>query len=102
MAAATATQRRKQQKPASAAAAADPAAAAPPPPASTLDLVRFAALQHGGFVLCILGIALLVAGYEADWMHPTLLSLTSLGLCLLGLFMHETRPVNVSPWWGAG
>lgn len=83
--------RSKQGQHSLAAAPAQAAASAPP---STLELLRFATLQHGGLVLCIIGVVLLMVGYDAGWMHPTHLSLTCLGLCLAGLFMHETRPVN--------
>jgi hypothetical protein len=59
------------------------------------DYARFVTLQHGGLVLCVLGLALLACGYDAGWMHPTHLSILSLGLCLVGLFLHETRPYKV-------
>ncbi|GBF96636.1 hypothetical protein Rsub_09382 [Raphidocelis subcapitata] len=72
--------------------------------ASTADWVRFCALQHGGLALAAAGVALLVLGYDAGWMHPTHLCLLALVLCLLGLGMHETRPVKrtAEDFTGAG
>jgi hypothetical protein len=81
-----ATRRRQQLQ----AAGAKP----PRPPPSTRDYLRVAVLQHGGLALAAAGIALLCTGYDAGWMHNTHLCLLSLLLCLLGLFMHETRPVK--------
>lgn len=92
-------QRKHRQQPvaavpaeAAATAAVDEGPSLPRP----LALARFIVLQHGGLVLCVAGILLLILGYEAEWMHKTHLSLLSLALCLVGLFLHETRPVNVS------
>lgn len=65
-------------------------------PPTRAEWARFALLQHGGLLLCAAGIALLVAGYDAGWMHQTSLCLITLAFCLAGLAMHETRPVNVS------
>ena len=89
----TRLQQRRAAVEAPAAAAEGGAAAAPP--ATALDWARFAALQHGGLAVCIVGVLLLAFGYDAGWMHTTHLSLLSLALCLLGLALHETRPVKV-------
>ncbi|KAI8463987.1 MAG: hypothetical protein J3K34DRAFT_526560 [Monoraphidium minutum] len=67
-------------------------APAPEPKATTSDYVRFVSLQHGGLGLCAAGLGLLSVGYGRGWMHDTHLSLLALAFCLLGLFLHETRP----------
>lgn len=65
-------------------------------PLTTMQLVNYYTAQYIGLVCCVLGIALLWAGYGRDWMHNTHLCLLCLGLCLLGYFFHELRPFNVS------
>jgi hypothetical protein len=97
-AAASTLTRRKQQRSSQPEQQQQPSAAAADagPPPTLGDYARFAALQHGGLALCVFGVALLICGYDAGWMHSTTLSLICLGFCLLGLFMHETRPVSVS------
>lgn len=61
-----------------------------------LQLVNYYVAQYIGSVLCVIGIALLMAGYDREWMHNTHLCLLSLGLCLIGWLFHELRPFNVS------
>lgn len=96
---------RRQRGSAAAAGAARGAATADEPPHTAQptrwDYARFAALQHSGLALCVLGLALMACGYGRQWVHDTHLSLVSLALCLLGLFMHETRPYKVRAALGA-
>jgi hypothetical protein len=63
-------------------------------PLTTMELVNYYSAQYIGLVCCVLGIVLLWAGYDRDWMHNTHLSLLCLGICLLGYFFHELRPFN--------
>jgi len=59
------------------------------------DKLQFYFAQHIGLVVTVFAIGLLWVGYGQGWMHDTHLCLLSLGLCLLGLFFHETRPWNL-------
>jgi len=58
------------------------------------DKVQFYMAQYIGLLVTVFAIGLLWVGYGKGWMHDTHLCLLSLGLCLLGLFFHETRPFN--------
>jgi hypothetical protein len=60
------------------------------------DKLQFYSAQYIGLVVTVFAIGMLWVGYGKEWMHDTHLCLLCLGLCLLGLFFHETRPFNVS------
>lgn len=86
------------KKPAKATAAAADADADSAPPTKR-QWARFLLLQHGGLLLAVAAVLLIVLGYEDEWlrarMHPTTLCLASVALAGAGLLMHETRPVRV-------
>lgn len=77
-------------------AAAVAAQAADDAPLTPGEKASYYAAQHGGFVLCALGIGLLGFGYDREWMSNMALCMLSLGLCCVGLLFHELRPFNVS------
>ncbi|CAD7704529.1 unnamed protein product [Ostreobium quekettii] len=48
--------------------------------------------QYLGFSLAVVAAALLIAGYDRGWMSNNQLSLLCLGIVLVGLLVHESRP----------